>query len=94
MNYFDLIIGLGLGVLIALIVRAVIDARKEASERNEKLRQETNATINRTKDEYSGNLALSDRMIKLESLHPRMKLLVEHVAELKKRVDDLEPRRK
>lgn len=33
MNYTDLIIGLGAGVLITLIVRAVNDARREKAEK-------------------------------------------------------------
>lgn len=81
MNYFDLIIGLGLGVLITLIIRAVNGARKEKKASDKKKEDQV----------LKGIDSLSDQLCEQ---HNHFNSIEERFQDIVIRIEKLESRRK
>lgn len=69
MNYFDYLIGLGAGVVITLILRAVSDARREKRELELKRRNSAAENFN------SMDRRIVDNFCKIRSLETRIEKL-------------------
>lgn len=81
LNDFNLYLGLGAGVLINLIVRAVVDARREKRE----------ALEEKEKDHYHWHDRANSE---LEGLKHKMKLVIDRIDQHAGRIEKLESKRK
>lgn len=88
MNYFDLIIGLGAGVLFAVIFRAVTDAKKEKALKENKRRNQITENFNDL------DRRIIDSYCKLVSLESKVKVIIDRIDQHAGRIEKLESKRK
>lgn len=67
MIYIDYLIGLGAGVVITLILRAVSDARREKEENRARRQDKIDAALRDVNSKHWGNEALSERIGRLQN---------------------------
>lgn len=67
MNYFDYFIGLGLGVIVTIIGRAIADSKKEAKERERSFKNRTESAIEKVNHQTCGNYSLNFKLNELSS---------------------------
>lgn len=88
MNPVDIIIGLGLGVLITLMIRAVADARNEKALKENKRRDRIAENFN------DMDKRIIDSYCKIISLESKAKIIVDRIDQHAGRIEKLESRRK